>query len=69
MLFGEGTDAPTAHRLLDAALDVGVTMFDTAEMYPVPQHADTQGASERILGDWLRRVDRYVVVRIALVTS
>lgn len=62
MLFGEGTDTNTAHRLLDAALDVGVTLFDTAEMYPVPQSADTQGASERILGDWLQRVDRCACV-------
>lgn len=62
MLFGEGTDARTAHRLLDAALDAGVSFFDTAEMYPVPQRAATQGASERILGDWLRRTDRYAAI-------
>ncbi len=54
MLFGEGTDAHTAHHILSTALDAGVTLFDTAEMYPVPQCAATQGASERIVGEWLR---------------
>lgn len=54
MLFGEGTDAATAHHLLDTALEAGVTLFDTAEMYPVPQCAATQGDSERIVGEWLR---------------
>ena len=55
MLFGEGTSTEEAHRLLSAAEDCGINFFDSAEMYPVPQSAATQGASERILGAWLRK--------------
>ena len=59
MLFGESTPEREAHRLLSAAAEVGVTAFDSAEMYPVPQRAETQGSSEAILGRWLRgRRDR-----------
>ena len=54
MLFGEGTARPDAHRMLDAAFEAGVSFFDSAEMYPVPQRRATAGASERILGAWLR---------------
>lgn len=63
MLFGEGTAEPEAQRLLSRAAERGVNFFDTAEMYPVPQRAETQGRSEEILGRWLRRRDRsrYVV--------
>ena len=55
MLFGEGTSSEEAHHLLSAAEDCGINFFDSAEMYPVPQCGATQGASERILGAWLRR--------------
>ena len=53
MLFGEGTPRAEAHRMLDVAVAGGVNFFDTAEMYPVPQKAATQGRSEAILGHWL----------------
>ena len=55
MLFGEGTFTEEAYRLLSAAEECGINFFDSAEMYPVPQSAATQGASERILGAWLRK--------------
>lgn len=42
MLFGESTDTRTAERLLDQAAEAGINFFDTAEMYPVPQRAETQ---------------------------
>ena len=58
MLFGEGTPAAEAHGLLDAAAAGGVNCFDSAEMYPVPQSAATQGQSEVILGQWLARQKR-----------
>ena len=53
MLFGTSTDRSTAELLLATAADEGVNFFDTAEMYPVPQSAITQGLSEEFLGDWL----------------
>ncbi|GIM12126.1 hypothetical protein Vretimale_15505, partial [Volvox reticuliferus] len=54
MLFGESTSYSEAERLLGLCMDAGVNFFDTAEMYPVPQRAETQGASEEYLGRWLR---------------
>jgi aryl-alcohol dehydrogenase-like predicted oxidoreductase len=54
MQHGEALDAAAAAAQLSAAADAGVDFFDTAEMYPVPQRAATAGASEAILGRWLR---------------
>ena len=39
-------------------MPAGAAFFDSAEMYPVPQCADTQGASERMLGRWMRSGSR-----------
>lgn len=47
MLFGESTPAAEAERLLSQAAEAGATFFDTAEMYPVPQAAETQ-----VRGGW-----------------
>ena len=52
MTFGEQVDEPTAHAILDRALETGVNFIDTAEMYAVPVRRETYGASERILGHW-----------------
>ncbi|HUW99132.1 MAG TPA: aldo/keto reductase [Acidiferrobacter sp.] len=58
MTFGEQTDTQSAHSQLDYALSEGVTLFDMAEMYPVPGRAETQGATEEIVGQWLARQAR-----------
>lgn len=44
--------------MLSHAAERGVTFFDSGEMYPVPQRAETQGRSEAILGSWLKAQDR-----------
>ena len=54
MLFGESTSETAAHQLLSAAAEAGINFFDSAEMYPVPQRAETQGRSEAILGAWIK---------------
>ncbi|HMP56047.1 MAG TPA: aldo/keto reductase [Novosphingobium sp.] len=54
MTFGGQTPKADALRQLDMAHDAGITLFDTAENYPTPLCAETQGASERILGEWVR---------------
>lgn len=33
----------------------GINFVDTAEMYPVPTRAETQGATDRVIGEWLRK--------------
>lgn len=53
MTFGGQTSEQDAMRQLDMALDAGITLFDTAENYPTPISADTQGRSEEILGRWI----------------
>ena len=39
MTFGEQVDEPTAHAILDRALERGINFIDTAEMYSVPARA------------------------------
>ena len=53
MTFGEQVDEAGAHAILDRALARGVNFLDTAEMYSVPAKAQTYGATERIIGNWL----------------
>ncbi len=62
MTFGEQTDKASAHAQLDYAREQGITLFDMAEMYPVPGRAETQGATEEIVGSWLARQPRDQVV-------
>ncbi len=62
MTFGEQTDKVCAHAQLDYALAEGITLFDMAEMYPVPPRAETQGATETIVGEWLSRQARDQVI-------
>ncbi|MFO7188826.1 MAG: aldo/keto reductase [Pseudomonadota bacterium] len=63
MTWGEQTDKADAHRQLDLAVAHGINFIDTAEMYPVPPRAETQGRTETILGEWLARQprDRYII--------
>ncbi len=53
MTFGGQTDEDDAFRQLDMAFAAGITLFDTAENYPTPLSAETQGRSEEILGRWI----------------
>ncbi|XP_052480201.1 uncharacterized protein LOC105803065 isoform X3 [Gossypium raimondii] len=55
MTFGEQNSLPQTLRLLDQAFDAGINFFDSAEMYPVPQRAETQGKSEEYFGQWVRK--------------
>ncbi|KAH6827599.1 hypothetical protein C2S53_015284 [Perilla frutescens var. hirtella] len=54
MTFGEQNSLPQSFQLLDKAFDSGINFFDSAEMYPVPQRAETRGRSEEYLGRWIR---------------
>jgi aryl-alcohol dehydrogenase-like predicted oxidoreductase len=46
--FGQGIPKDEAFRIMDAALDLGITTFDTADAYG-------GGRSERWIGEWLAR--------------
>jgi len=70
MTFGEQNSLSESYQLLDKALDSGINFFDSAEMYPVPQRAETQGRSEEYLGRWIRhrRIPRHRLVLATKVT-
>ena len=55
MTWGEQNTEQEAHEQLDFALDQGINFIDTAEMYPVPPMADTQGRTEAYIGSWLAK--------------
>jgi aryl-alcohol dehydrogenase-like predicted oxidoreductase len=57
MTFGEQNSEPQAHEQLDRAVAFGINFIDTAEMYPVPPRAETQGLTEAHIGNWLKRRD------------
>lgn len=58
MTWGEQNTEQEAHEQLDYALSRGVNLIDTAEMYPVPPSAETQGRTESYLGSWLAKSGR-----------
>lgn len=53
MTFGEQNTESDAHAQLDRAREAGINFIDTAEMYPVPPRAETQGRTEAYIGTWL----------------
>lgn len=64
MTWGEQNTEAEAHEQLDYALDRGINFIDSAEMYPVPGRAETQGRTESYIGNWIKarnNRDRYVL--------
>ncbi|MCG6940460.1 MAG: NADP(H)-dependent aldo-keto reductase [Thiohalocapsa sp.] len=53
MTFGEQNTAADAAAQLDRAVGAGINFIDSAEMYPVPPKAETQGRTEDYIGRWL----------------
>jgi aryl-alcohol dehydrogenase-like predicted oxidoreductase len=54
MTFGEQNTPKESFDILDLAADRGVTFVDAAELYPIPPKPETQGESERIVGQWMK---------------
>lgn len=70
MTWGTQNTTAEAHEQIDAALDYGVNMIDTAEMYPVnPLSKETQGDTERVIGEWVAKSGRRDQVMIATKVS
>lgn len=55
MIWGDQNSEAEAFDQIDCGVDLGVNFIDTAEMYSVPSRAETYGASEAIIGNWLRK--------------
>lgn len=62
MTFGEQNTLAEACEQLDFAVAHGINFIDTAEMYPVPGKAETQGRTEEYVGHWLKSKVRDQVV-------
>lgn len=62
MTFGEQNTEADAHEQLNYAIEQGINFIDTAEMYSVPGRKETQGATERIIGSWLKDQKREEVI-------
>lgn len=62
-----GTDVSAARGLVEAALDAGVTLFDTADIYG-PDNGEAFGASEALLGQVLAQ-DPGLVSRMVIATK
>lgn len=64
MTWGEQNTEIQAHEQLDYAIDRGINFIDTAEMYPVPGRAETQGRTESYIGSWIaerKNRDKYIL--------
>ncbi|EJC6735236.1 NADP(H)-dependent aldo-keto reductase [Vibrio vulnificus] len=55
MTFGEQNSQQDAFEQLDYAVAQGINFIDTAEMYPVPPKAQSQGLTEQFIGNWLSK--------------
>jgi aryl-alcohol dehydrogenase-like predicted oxidoreductase len=62
MTFGSESDEQTSHAQLDAYVDAGGTLIDTADVY-------SAGASEEIIGRWLGKQTDDVRSRVVLATK
>jgi 1-deoxyxylulose-5-phosphate synthase len=55
MTFGNQCDEPTSFAILDRAWQAGVNFIDTADVYPLPPTLPTVGATETIIGNWMKK--------------
>jgi aryl-alcohol dehydrogenase-like predicted oxidoreductase len=55
MTFGQQNTEAEGHAQMDYALANGVNFFDTAEMYSIPAKKETNGSTEKIIGNWFKK--------------
>lgn len=58
MTYGEQNTEKEGHEQLDYAVEQGVNFIDTAELYAIPPRAETYGATEKVIGSWLKQRGR-----------
>lgn len=54
-VFGWTADQPTSFALLDAFVDAGLNLIDTADMYSRWAPGNEGGESETIIGNWIEK--------------
>ena len=55
MTWGNQNTEEEGHSQMDMAFEKGINFFDTAELYPVPATAETQGRTSKIIGTWFKK--------------
>jgi len=58
MTWGEQNSFDEGYEQMDYAVDNGVNFFDTAELYPIPPKAETQGRTEECIGNWFKKTGK-----------
>jgi len=64
-VFGWTADEPTSFAILDAFVDAGGTMIDTADVYSSWAPGHSGGESETVIGRWLKASGKRDRVQIA----
>lgn len=64
-VFGWTVDESMSFKLLDAFVDAGLDLIDTADVYSVWQKGNSGGESETIIGRWLKKSGKRDKVVIA----
>src|SRR6266481_769815 len=54
MTFGKQCDEAASFAIMNAASDLGIDFFDTADGYPMGGNLETVGDTETIVGKWLK---------------
>lgn len=54
MTWGQQNTERSGHAQMDYAFEQGINFLDTAEFYSIPPRPETQGSTERIIGNWLQ---------------
>ncbi len=70
MTWGSQNTTEEGHAQIDMALERGVNIIDTAEIYPTtPMSVETLGDTERVIGEWVaksgRRHDVLIATKVA----
>lgn len=58
MNWGEQNTEQEAVEQLDYSIEQGINFIDTAELYPIPPNAKSQGRTETYLGNWLKKTGK-----------
>lgn len=64
-VFGWTADEPTSFRLLDAFVDSGLNLIDTADVYSTWVTGHHGGESETVIGNWLKQTEKRDKIVIA----
>jgi 1-deoxyxylulose-5-phosphate synthase len=62
MTFGYQSDRATSFEIMDAALEAGITFFDTADAYPLGGPVEMLGQTEELVGEWMHGRRHRVIV-------